>query len=124
LFNDDWQDPVAYDLVLNSARFTADSAASTIVDTIKRDEFQANAESLKSFQDLTTTARVQAALITAPKTRNVVLTVRSDGGRVKISGVLADSDLENEIIAIAKGVSGVTEVVADIEPPPIEYLHP
>lgn len=124
LFNDDWQDPVGYDLVLNSARFTAESATSTIVTAIGRDEFQPNADSLKGFQDLTTTARVQAALITSPKTRNVVLTVRSDGGRVNISGVLADTELENEIIRIAKGVTGVTEIVTDIEPPPIEYLHP
>lgn len=124
LFNDDWQDPVGYDLVLNSARFTAEGATSTIVAAIARDEFQPSADSLKGFQDLTTTARVQAALITAPKTRNVVLTVRSDGGRVNISGVLADTELETEIIRIAKGVTGVTEIVTDIEPPPIEYLHP
>ena len=70
------------------------------------------------------TARVQAALITSPKTRNVVLTVKTDGGRVNISGILADPDLESEIVRIAKSVAGVTEVITDIEPPPIEYMHP
>jgi osmotically-inducible protein OsmY len=50
--------------------------------------------------------------------------VRSDGGRVDISGILADPDLETEIIRIARSVSGVTDVVTDIEPPPIEYMHP
>lgn len=124
LFNEDWRDPVGYDIVLNSGRIPADMAVALIVDAVGRPEFQPNADSLKAFQDLTTTARVQAALITSAKTRNVVLTVKSDGGRVNISGILADADLEKEILRIAKGVTGVTEVVTDIEPPPIEYMHP
>jgi len=91
---------------------------------VRRPEFQPTAESIKAFQDLATTARVQAALITSPKTRNVVLNVKSDGGRVSISGILADPDLEKEIVRIAKDVKDVTEVITDIEPPPIEYMHP
>jgi len=124
LFNDDWQDPVGQDLVLNGARFSADAGASIIADTVRRPEFQPTAESRKAFADLSTTARVQAALITSSKTRNVVLNVKSDGGEVSISGILADPDLEKEIVRIAKDVKGVTEVVTDIEPPPIEYMHP
>jgi hypothetical protein len=124
LFNDDWQDAVGYDLVLNGARIPVDMAISLIAEAVGNAEFQPTAESLKAFQDLTTTARVQAALITSPKTRNVVLTVKSDGGRVNISGILADPDLEKEIQRIAKGVTGVTEIATDIEPPPIEYMHP
>jgi cytidylate kinase len=124
LFNADWQDPLGYDLVLNSSRLTADGAASLIVDAVEREEFQPTAESVKAFEDLTTTARVQAALITSAKTRNVVLNVKSDGARVNISGILADPELEKEIVRIAKGVTGVSEVITDIEPPPIEYMHP
>jgi cytidylate kinase len=124
LFNDDWQDPVGYDLVLNSSRFSMDTGAALIADTVRKQDFQPTPESTKAFEDLTTTARVQAALITSSKTRNVVLNVKSDSGRVNISGILADPDLEQEIVQIAKGVAGVSEVVTDIEPPPIEYMHP
>jgi cytidylate kinase len=124
LFNEDWIDPVGQDLVLNGARFSADSGASLIADTVRRAEFQPTAESLKAFQDLATTARVQAALITSSKTRNVVLNVKSDSGKVIVSGILADPELEKEIVRIAQTVKGVTEVVTDIEPPPIEYMHP
>ena len=124
LFNEDWLDPVGQDLVINGARFSPELGASLIADTVRRPEFQPSAESIKTFQDLATTARVQAALITSPKTRNVVLNVKSDGGRVSISGILADPDLEKEIVRIAEGVKGVSEVVTDIEPPPIEYMHP
>jgi len=124
LFNDDWQDPVGQDLVLNGSRFNAEVGASLIADTVRRSEFQPTAESIKAFQNLATTARVQAALITSAKTRNVVLNVKCDNGQVTISGILADPDLEKEIVRIAKEVKGVAEVVTDIEPPPIEYMHP
>jgi hypothetical protein len=124
LFNEDWLDPVGQDMVLNGARFSPDVGAALIADTMRRPEFQPNAESQQVFQNLATTARVQAALITSPKTRNVVLNVKSDNGRVTISGILADPDLEKEIVRIAKDVKGVSDVVTDIEPPPIEYMHP
>jgi cytidylate kinase len=124
LFNIDWQDPLVYDLVINTTRISTDSAALIIAETSRRAEYQTTAESEKAFADLTTTARVQAALITSPRTRNVILNVQAEGGRVKVSGILADSDLEKEIVDIANKVSGVTEVITDIEPPPIEYMHP
>lgn len=124
LFNVDWLDPVGYDLVLNSAQIGTDSASRTITELVRQPEFQATPESQKAFQDLTTTSRVQAALITSAKTRNIILNVRSDGGKVTISGILADPDLEKEIVRIANGVPGVAEVITDIEPPPIEYMHP
>jgi cytidylate kinase len=124
LFNVDWQDPVGYDLVINTSRLSPETAADLITKAAVRPEFQPTPESEKAFGDLTITARVQAALITSAKTRNVILNVRSDGGRVYISGILADPDLEKEIVRIARGVSGVSEVITDIEPPPIEYMHP
>lgn len=124
LFNIDWQDPTGYDLVLNTARINPDMAVYLIAEAAQRPEYAPTADSEKAFQDLTITARVQAALITSPKTRNVILNVTSDGGRVNISGILADPDLEKEIIRVARSVSGVSDVVTDIEPPPIEYMHP
>jgi len=124
LFNDEWQNPVDFDLVLNRGRVNTEAAASIIVELSRRGEFQATASSQAAFADLTTTARVQAALITSQKTRNVVLNVRSESGRVTISGILADPELEKEVVRIAKTVPGVAEVITDIEPPPMEYMHP
>jgi cytidylate kinase len=124
LFNIDWQDPTGYDLVLNTSRINPDMAVHLIGEAAQRPEYAPTVDSEKAFQDLTITARVQAALITSAKTRNVILNVTSDRGRVNISGILADPDLEKEIIRVAKSVPGVSDVVTDIEPPPIEYMHP
>jgi len=124
LFNDDWQDPAGYDLVLNSGRVSGNTAAAIILELSRRSEFQVTPSSQAAFDDLTTTARVQAALITSQKTRNVVLNIRCEGGQVTVSGILADPELEKEIVRITKSVPGVTQVVTDIEPPPMEYMHP
>jgi len=124
LFNVDWQDPAGYDLVVNTTGMSSETAIRLISQAARSPEYQSTAESEKAFGDLTITARVQAALITSAKTRNVILNVRSDGGHVSISGILADPDLEQEIVRITRAVPGVTEVITDIEPPPIEYMHP
>jgi cytidylate kinase len=124
LFNIDWHDPLLYDLVINTTRIDTDTAAALVAEAARRIDARATPQSEKAFADLTTTARVQAALITSARTRNVILNVQADGERVKISGILADSELEKEIIAITNKVPGVREVITDIEPPPIEYMHP
>ncbi len=124
VFGVDWRDPSRYDLVVNLARMNSETAAFLILETVQREEYQPTPESERAFQDLTVTARVQAALITSPKTRNVILNVRADNGHVHVSGILADPDLEEEILRVAKGVSGVARITTEIEPPPIEYMHP
>jgi cytidylate kinase len=124
LFNIDWQDPTGYDLILNTSRITTEMAVYLIAEAARRPEYRPTPESEQAFQDLTVAARVQAALITSPKTRNVILNVTSDAGRVNISGILADPDLEKEIVRITERVPGVKDVTTDIEPPPIEYMHP
>jgi cytidylate kinase len=124
LFNDDWQDPLGYHLVINSSRMSTETASHLITEAVGREDFRPTSESEKAFQDLAITARVQAALITSPKTRNIILNVRTDSGRVHISGILADPELEKEIVRIARSVPSVADVTTDIEPPPIEYMHP
>lgn len=124
VFNVDWQDPAGYDLVVNTSHMASETAARLIAEAARRSEYQPTRESEKAFRDLTVSARVQAALITSPKTRNVIINVRSDDGKATLSGILADPDLEQEIVRIARGVAGVSEVITDIEPPPIEYMHP
>jgi cytidylate kinase len=124
VFNIEWQDPLLYDLVINTTHISTETGAALVSEAARRMDAAATPQSVKAFGDLTTSARVQAALITSPRTRNVILNVQADGGRVRISGILADSELEKEIVQIARKVPGVTHVITDIEPPPIEYMHP
>lgn len=124
LFGGDWRDPSRYDLVMNVGQMSLESAAHLIVEASRRPEYQPTADSERAFQDLTIAARVQAALIISPKTRNLTINVDVVGGRVRLSGILANLDLEPEITRIANNVPGVTRVEAEFESPPIEYMYP
>ena len=124
VFGTDWRDPNRYDFVINIAQMTLDTACYLIVEAVRREDYQPTADSEQAFQDLLITSRVQAALITSPKTRNLTINVQVQKGEAFVSGILAQSELEQEITEIAKGVQGVNNVVADFESPPIEYMYP
>ncbi|MGH7771689.1 MAG: cytidylate kinase family protein [Candidatus Binatia bacterium] len=124
IYGHDWRDPNRYDLVLNIAQMTLETASHLIVEAVRREDYQPTAASEQAFQDLTITARVQAALIMSPRTRNLTINVRVEQGQVHVSGILAQMDLEQEIVRKVEGVPGVTKVTADFESPPIEYMYP
>ena len=63
LFKIDWRDPTRYDLVLNTARITVETAAQLIAEVSQREEYRPTAESLQAMKDLTINARVEALLI-------------------------------------------------------------
>jgi osmotically-inducible protein OsmY len=69
-------------------------------------------------------AHVQASLITSPKTRNVILNVRTENGQVHVFGILADLDLEEEILRVTQQVPGVRSVTSEIGQSPIEDMDP
>lgn len=124
LFGMDWRDPSRYDLVLNIAQMSLDTAAHLVVEAARREEYQATASSEQAFQDFALTTKVQVALMMNPKTRHLTVSVRAEKGEVYLSGILAQSDLEPMIVELVKGTPGVTGVVADFEAPPIEYMYP
>ena len=63
----DWRDPTRYDLVLNTARTTVETAARMIAEVSQREEYQPTPESLQALKDLTITARVNAVLIASSR---------------------------------------------------------
>lgn len=124
VFGADWREPSRYDIVLNIAQMSLDTACHLIVEAARREDYQPTAASELAFQKLTVMARVQAALLVSPKTRHLTVRVRVEGDEVHLSGILAQSDLEQSIIEVVQGVPGVKKVVTEFESPPIEYMYP
>ena len=124
VFGADWRDPTRYDLVLNIAQMSLETAALLVAEAARREDYQPTSDSEQAFQDLTVTAGVQAVLVVSPKTRNLPVSVRAERGKVYLSGILAQSDLEETIVRLARGVPGVSEVKAEFESRPIEYMYP
>jgi cytidylate kinase len=126
IFGADWRDASRYDLVLNIAQMSLETAAHLVVEAAQRKEYQPTADSDQAFQDLTITANVQAALIMSAETRslNLGVSVRAQYGQVRVFGILARPELEEEVIRVIKGVRGVTHVIADFELFPTDSMYP
>jgi cytidylate kinase len=109
LFKIDWRDPTRYDLVLNTAKTTVETAARMIAEMSQCEEYRPTAESLQAVKDLTITARVEAMLVVSHlEISNLEVEARC--GEVHVGGViLAESikDLAADRIREIPGVTGV-----------------
>ena len=124
LFNIDWRDPARYDLVLNTARMSVETAARFIAEASQKEEYQPTAESLEAINDLTVNARVQAVLSTSRDIRISNLEVQTKGGEVFVSGITEAKALEQLIIDTIKKIPGVRGVKTSfVVTPPDQYLY-
>ena len=124
LFNIDWRDPARYDLVLNTARMSVETAARFIAEVSQKEEYRPTAESLEAIKDLTVNARVQAVLSTSRDIRIANLEVRTKGGEVFVTGITEAKALEQLIIDTIKKIPGVRGVKTSfVVTPPDQYLY-
>jgi len=124
LFKIDWRDPTRYDLVLNTARTTMETAARMIAEVSQQEEYRPTAESLQNMKDLTVTARVEAVLIASSHLDISHLEVETRCGEVHVSGIIAAAGLEQIAADIVREIPGVTRVKTHFVVTPSEqYLY-
>ncbi len=124
LFGADWMDSSRFDMVLNLAHMKPETACQLIVAAVKAEEFQPSAESQQVFENLALASKVEAALMSTPSMRHLNIFIRADGGVVQVSGVLTQPALQDVIVHEVEQVPGVTQVVAELETAPMEYIFP
>jgi cytidylate kinase len=113
LFGTDWRDITRYDLALNMAQLGIEGVTRLIVEAARLERYQPTAASEQDFKNFALASRVQAALVTSSRFRNLGITVRAEKGAVHVSGVFARSVSVEEIVRLVKSVPGVTMVVPD-----------
>jgi len=117
LFGTDWRDITQYDLALNVAQVGIEGATRLIVEAARLERYQPTAASRQDFKNLALANRVQAALLTSLKFRDLAVTVRAEDGEIHVLGAFARPVSEEELVPIIKSVPGVTKVVTDCIPP-------
>jgi cytidylate kinase len=123
LFKIDWRDPTRYDLVLNTARTTMETAARMIADVSQQREYQPTAESLQAMKDLTINARVEAVLM-ASGLEISNFEIESRCGEVHVSGIIVAAGLEPIVADTVRKIPGVTRVKTYFVVTPSEqYLY-
>jgi cytidylate kinase len=119
LFNVDWRDPALYDIVLNLEHMSLETAADVVIYMAQHRDYQPTPASERVLNDLALSSRVKASLAAHPVTSGVDVDVRADNSIVWVTGLVDSSELEYEVIRVAQMVSGVKEVVSDIEIKPV-----
>jgi len=109
-FGVNWKDAEHYDLVLCTERLSVDECVEEVEAVMKRPRFQETPESIRMVEDLATEWSVRAALRRDPRTADVGITVKGDGGVARLLGVVDSADQAAAVAAVAGGVEGVRSV--------------
>jgi osmotically-inducible protein OsmY len=96
-----------------------ETAADVVIYMAQHPEYQPTPASEKKLNDLTLSCRIKASLAAHPTTSGIDVDVRADDGIVWVTGLIDSGELEYEIIRIAQTVSGVKEIISDLEIKPV-----
>ena len=105
-----WNEPVLFDMVLNTDRLSVDSCVKIIRTLLARPEFAETDASRALLQGLALSAHVRAALRAHQETHGVDITIEGQGGRVALRGIVADEAERAAAVQVSAGVAGVESV--------------
>ncbi len=100
-FSVQWTDAEHYDLVLNTERVSVRECVEQVIGLVKSPEFAETKQSRERLQDLALAWHVRAALRVSPRTRDIRITVKAQGGRVVLTGLLDNSDQRTAVNEVA-----------------------
>lgn len=109
-FGVDWNEPVLFDMVLNTERLSVDTCVQMIKGLLARPEFAETAGSRALLQGLALSARVRGALRAHEATAGVDITIDCVDGQVTLRGIVADADEKAAALQLSAGVAGVRSV--------------
>ncbi len=119
LYHVDWEDPLLYDLTLNTERMDADEACRLLRETVASERFRPTRESLAEVLDLSLAARARATLLVTPETRRLTVGITCRDGWVVVSGGVDQEPQRKtveEVLAQIPGVRGVQNEVVVTAP--------
>ena len=114
LYHLNWDDPLLYDLVLNSERLSAARGARLVDEALEEERFRPTEASRRQLLDQSLTAQAKAALLANPTTRPHRLSVSCKDGHVALSGAVRDEAARTLAEELVSGISGVTGVLNEI----------
>ena len=116
LYQVDWDAPMLYDLVLNSAWLSTDEGVRILEQVLRQPRYTATPESRQKALDLSIVARVQVGLAAHPVTRGITSSVTCENGHVVIVTGPVPTDAQwTSAESIVLRIPGVTGVQNQIE---------
>ena len=121
LYHVDVDDPLLYDLVLNTERMTAEEGARHLLEMVREERFQSTEASRAALVDLNVVAQARALFMADPTLSRRQLVVSANRGAVSLSGAVVMPEESRKAEGLVVGITGVRNVANDIIvtlPPP------
>lgn len=110
----DWQSPLHYDLVINSAQIPVDAGVAMMKQLLENPAFQATDESLAKLADLRLASAIRSALRQDPATKGLDtlfdVTLKPGSGQVVMTGMVDNDDISRQAEQVIRSVSGVKDI--------------
>jgi len=106
----DWDEPLLYDLVLNTERLSVDEGVPLVLDLLRSERFHTTTVSRATVTDRSLTAQAKAALLANPVTRAQQIFVSCARGAISLTGSVRSEEqrkMAHETVAKIPGVTGV-----------------
>ena len=116
-------DPRLYDMCINLERMSFSTASSMLIHMVLEKEFQPTEESLRAMDNLYKATRIEAALVTNPKTNSYEISASVSGGKAKLEGPYLEDAKRSLVLDVAASVPGIESL--EYEPgyaPNLEFL--
>lgn len=115
-FDRDWDDPLGYDLVINTERLSEESAVRLICDAVKdRNLLEIKAGYKKVLADLVLRKRVEIAISSAADIDQQLLEITSNEGVVTLGGQMQSETERQRATGIAEATAGVAKVIDQVK---------
>jgi cytidylate kinase len=111
-FDRDWEDPLGYDLIINTERLTEDTAVKFICEGVQDGNLREKQEQKKKIlNDLILRKRVEIGLLVAPGIEELVVDVAVANGVVTLNGTAHSEEERRDMLHIAESAPGCQKVV-------------
>ena len=114
LYHVDVDDPLLYDVVIDTDRVGVADGVRIIRAALQGEFAQPSAKSLSLARDVSVAAQTRARLLVDPITRGLRPVITAAGGRVTVAATVDSDELRDKVIAMARGIPGVLDVVDEV----------
>jgi len=110
MYGKDIRDPSLYDVCINLKHTSVDMACNIVQGVMEDPDCQATADSRRMVDRLLLATRIEAALLTDPRTDVIEVGARVTDGHAVVTGPYVDDARRDTVLEIAGGVEGVEDV--------------
>jgi cytidylate kinase len=114
LYHVDWDDPLLYDLVINTERLTVKEAVRLVQDALQAEHVRTTPDSLMEVRDLSLTAQAKAMLMADPRTRSFELFLTCREGQLSVRGMLPHAEDRQHVEEVLGRVRGAARVIYEV----------